>query len=145
MIKLFINYILTTLLLCYTALANDIDHSESYQLFKSGALIVDVRNKSEWEETGVIPDSKLVQMLTPTMTLRNDFIDNLILVIGTNKSIKAGIICKGGGRSSATVAMLKEKGYENIFNLSEGIVGDGKKTGWLTRGYPVVACQNECN
>ena len=80
-----------------------------------------------------------------TMTLRNDFINDLISVIGDDKSIKAGIICKSGGRSSATVAMLKEKGYKNIYNMTEGIVGDETKTGWITRGYPIASCESECN
>ena len=145
MIKLFINLIFLTSIFCHFALANDADYSKSLKLFESGTLIVDVRNKSEWQETGIIPGSKLVQMLTPAMTLRNDFINDLISVIGDDKSIKAGIICKSGGRSSATVAMLKEKGYKNIYNMTEGIVGDETKTGWITRGYPIASCGSECN
>ncbi len=145
MLNLIIKFIFLILMSTNFSLAKDLDHTESLKLYDEGILIIDVRNKSEWKETGIIPNSKLIQMLTPTMTLRNDFIENLIAEIGNDKSIQIGIICKGGGRSSATVAMLKEKGYENIYNFSEGIVGNEKNTGWVSRGYPTIPCGKKCD
>ena len=144
MIKSIIVILFIILFISHKLIAKDISHDESYNLYQSGALIIDVRNKSEWKETGIIPKSKLVPMLTHARTLRNDFIDNLISTIGEDKSIKVGIICRSGGRSSATVSMLKDKGYKNIYNMSEGLVGDGEKTGWISRGYPIIGCGNKC-
>ena len=35
-------------------------------------IIIDVRNKSEWKETGIIPGAHLVQMLNPIYKIRKD-------------------------------------------------------------------------
>ncbi len=143
-----INFTVKTLFIILISIsvssAKDLNHSESLDLYNNSTLIIDVRNKSEWTETGIIPGSKLIQMLTPNMTLRDGFIDDLITLIGNDKLIEVGIICRSGNRSSATVAMLKEKGYKNIYNMSEGIVGASNKTGWINRGYPISDCRNEC-
>ena len=49
------------------------------------------------------------------------------------------------GFSDALLRTLKEKGYKNIYNMIEGVVGDEKNTGWITRGYPIVECQKDCD
>ena len=142
------NFIIKSILIILISnnicIAKDLNHSKSLDLYNNGTLIIDVRNKSEWKETGIVPGAKLVQMLSPNMTLRNDFIDDLISVIGDNKSIEVGIICRSGNRSSATVSMLKEKGYKNIYNIAEGMVGTTETSGWISRGYPTIKCDMEC-
>ena len=112
MLNLIIKILSIFLISISVSIAKDLNHSESLDLYNNKILIIDVRNKSEWKETGIIPGVKLVQMLTPNMTLRNDFIDDLVSVIGNDKSIEVGIICRSGNRSSAAVTMLKEKGYK---------------------------------
>ena len=107
-------------------------------------IIIDVRNKSEWKETGIIPGAYLVQMLNPIYKIRKDFIQEITEVLGPDKNIEAAIICKSGGRSGATVSILRENGYINISNISEGMVGDGKITGWISRGLPTEKCIEKC-
>ena len=144
MLNLIIKILSIFLISISVSIAKDLNHSESLDLYNNGTLIIDVRNTSEWKETGIIPGVKLVQMLTPNMTLRNNFIDDLIAVIGDDKSIEVGIICRSGNRSAATVAMLKEKGYKNIYNIAEGMVGKTETSGWVSRGYPTIECGVEC-
>ncbi len=144
MLNLIIKILSIFLISISVSIAKDLNHSESLDLYNNKILIIDVRNKSEWKETGIIPGVKLVQMLTPNMTLRNDFIDDLVSVIGNDKSIEVGIICRSGNRSSAAVAMLKEKGYKNIYNIAEGMVGTTDTSGWISRGYPTIKCNEEC-
>ena len=79
-------------------------------------LIIDVRSKPEWKETGVIANAKLIQMYTATRTLRKEYVSEVLDYIGDNKGIKVAIICHSGGRSSGTVKMLEDKGYYNISN-----------------------------
>ena len=124
--------------------AKDISPIGALEGLNNNLIIIDVRNKEEWSETGVIPDAKLIQMLSTARTIRKGYIEEIINTLGANKDIKAAIICHSGGRSSATVSMLEEKGYTNISNISEGMVGDGKTTGWISRGLPVVKCTKEC-
>ena len=38
----------------------DIDNAELARLMKSGITVIDIRTQPEWEETGILPDSKLL-------------------------------------------------------------------------------------
>lgn len=144
MLKSLIIIIFIYLIYSFNLFAKDISPVEALKDLNDNLLIIDVRNKEEWSETGVIPGAKLIQMLTTTRTIRNGYIEEIINTLGDKKDINAAIICHSGGRSSATVTMLEGKGYTNISNISEGMVGDGKTTGWISRGLPIVKCIKEC-
>ena len=135
---------ITIFIISFGSLANEISAIEAAKKLKDNIMIIDVRNKSEWKETGVIPGAKLIQMLSSARTIRKEYISELIDVLGEDKNIEAAIICHSGGRSSATVAMLKEKGFTNIFNVSEGMVGNGNTTGWTNRNLPIKKCDDAC-
>ena len=124
--------------------AKDISPIEAAAGLKNNLLIIDVRSKSEWKETGVIPNAKLIQMYSAARTLRKEYISEILDFIGDNKSIEVAIICHSGGRSSGTVKMLEEKGYINISNISEGMVGNDNISGWINRGLPTIKCSKEC-
>ena len=148
MIKNISNIVYISLILCVVsnwAFSIDILPTEANILHENDEIIIiDVRNKSEWKETGIIPGAYLVQMLNPIYKIRKNFIQEITEVLGPDKNIKAAIICKSGGRSGATVSILKENGYINISNISEGMVGDGKITGWISRGLPIKKCLEKC-
>tara|TARA_B110000196_G_C20565216_1_gene394992 strand:+ start:38 stop:505 length:468 start_codon:yes stop_codon:yes gene_type:complete len=133
-------FFISTAIIC----AKDINPIQAAEELKNNLLIIDVRSKLEWKETGVIPNAKLVQMYSATRTLRKEYISEILEVLGEDKSIKAAIICHSGGRSTATVAMLKDKGYINISNIPEGMVGNNNATGWINRGLPIIKCSKEC-
>jgi rhodanese-related sulfurtransferase len=135
---------ITIFIISFGSLANEISAIEAAKKLKDNIMIIDVRNKSEWKETGVIPGAKLIQMLSSARTIRKEYISELMDVLGEDKNIEAAIICHSGGRSSATVAMLKEKGFTNIFNVSEGMVGNGNTTGWTNRNLPIKKCDDAC-
>ena len=132
------------ILLPVSSIANEISVIDVAKELNNNIIIIDVRNVEEWKETGVIPESRLIQMLSPQGSVRNNFIEELITTLGDDKNIKAAIICRSGRRSSATVAMLKDQGFINIFNVTDGIMGDGKTTGWKNRNLPLVKCNEEC-
>ena len=111
---------------------------------ENGLIVIDVRNKEEWKETGIIQNSILIQMLSSGRTIRKEYISELLTTLGEDKDINVAIICHSGGRSSATVSMLQDKGYNNIFNISEGMVGNGSTTGWVNRNLPIIECNAEC-
>jgi rhodanese-related sulfurtransferase len=124
--------------------AKDISPMQAAAEIKNNLLIIDVRSKLEWKETGIIQNAKLIQMYTAARTLRKEYIAEILEVLGNDKSIEAAIICHSGGRSSATVAMLKDQGYINISNIAEGMVGYNDSTGWINRGLPTIKCSQEC-
>ena len=128
----------------FSSIANELSAINASKEMNNNLIIIDVRNKEEWKETGIIPNSILIQMLSSGRTIRKEYITELLTTLGEDKDIKAAIICHSGGRSSATVALLKDEGYNNIFNISEGMVGNGNTTGWINRNLPLITCNEEC-
>ena len=128
----------------FSSIANELSAIDAAKEMSNNLIIIDVRNKEEWKETGIIPNSLLIQMLSAGRTIRKEYIADLLIALGEDKDIKAAIICHSGGRSSATVEMLKNEGFNNIFNISEGMVGNGSTTGWINRNLPLIACNKEC-
>lgn len=144
MFKSFILGVCIFLITTASILAKDISPIEAAAGIKNNLLIIDVRSIPEWKETGVIPNAKLIQMYSSTRTLRKEYISEILNFIGDNKSIEVAIICHSGGRSSGTVKMLEERGYINISNVPEGMVGTDNVTGWINRGLPTIKCSKEC-
>ena len=75
MIKIFkiISFIIFISFSFQSLLAKDIGPIEANKLYEENKIIiVDVRNKSEWEETGIIPGVHLVQMLNPIFKIRKN-------------------------------------------------------------------------
>ena len=131
-------------IICFSSIANELSAINASKEMNNNLIIIDVRNKEEWKETGIIPNSILIQMLSSGRTIRKEYISELLAALGEDKDIKAAIICHSGGRSSATVELLKNEGFNNIFNISEGMVGNGSTTGWINRNLPLIACNKEC-
>ena len=128
----------------FSSIAIELSAIDAAKEMSNNLIIIDVRNKEEWKETGIIPNSLLIQMLSAGRTIRKEYISELLIALGEDKDIKAAIICHSGGRSSATVELLKNEGFNNIFNISEGMVGNGSTTGWINRNLPLIACNKEC-
>lgn len=128
----------------FSSIANELSAIDAAKEMSNNLIIIDVRNKEEWKETGIIPNSLLIQMLSAARTIRKEYISELLIALGEDKDIKAAIICHSGGRSSATVELLKNEGFNNIFNISEGMVGNGSTTGWINRNLPLITCNEEC-
>ena len=128
----------------FSSIANELSAIHAAKEMSNNLIIIDVRNKEEWKETGIIPNSLLIQMLSAGRTIRKEYISELLIALGEDKDIKAAIICHSGGRSSATVELLKNEGFNNIFNISEGMVGNGSTTGWINRNLPLITCNEEC-
>ena len=142
MIKIFLSIFIT--LFSINSVANEISVIDAAKELNNGLVIIDVRNIEEWRETGIIPESKLIQMLSTKGVIRNEFISELLTTLGEDKNIKAAIICRSGRRSSATVAMLKDHGFTNILNITEGMLGDENTTGWKNNNLPLKECIEEC-
>ena len=142
--KIYFIAILLALIFSFNSLANEITAVKAAESMKNGLIIIDVRSKEEWKETGIIPNSILIQMLSSGRTIRKEYISELLTTLGEDKDVNVAIICHSGGRSSATVSMLQDKGFNNIFNISEGMVGNGSTTGWVNRNLPLIACTKEC-
>ncbi len=87
---------------------------------QEGALIVDVRNQSEVAEVSFdVPN----YMNIPLNELENR-------VNEIPKDTEIVMVCRSGERSLKTTYFLMNAGYENVYNMRDGIIK------WATKGFP---------
>ena len=92
------------------------------KLVKDGKYILDIREQSEKEETGVVNEAHFI----PLSTFRTNF-------ESVPKSEDIHIFCKGGGRSLSAMSYLKREGYTNDIYVMKGGI-----TQTIKEGYPLV-------
>ena len=77
---------------------------------ENDALLLDIREPFEWQQTGVLPDAKLISMGELPTSLDQLDQDTPILVV-----------CRTGNRSQHAAAWLDSHGYQAA-NLAGGVV-----------------------
>ena len=85
------------------------------------AVILDVRTPEEVSQ-GMIPGAK------PLNFRASDFSSKLGEL---DKNKTYFVYCKGGGRSSKTIDLMKSSGFKHVHELKDGY------DGWVEAGYPV--------
>ncbi|MDA8870180.1 rhodanese-like domain-containing protein [Rhizobiaceae bacterium] len=95
-------------------------------------LLVDIRTPDEWADTGVPASARPITMHEA------DFLTKLDAAANGRKDAPIGLICAVGGRSAYLSAYLEQQGYTNIIDVSEGMNGSARGSGWLAKGLPVV-------
>jgi rhodanese-related sulfurtransferase len=87
---------------------------------QEGALIVDVRNQSEVAEVSFdVPNY---------MNIPLNELENRINEIPKDTEIV--MVCRSGERSLKTTYFLMNAGYENVYNMRDGIIK------WATKRFP---------
>ena len=99
-------------------------------------IIVDVRTKKEWKETGIIPNSILLNMHNDNYEENKNFVNDLTAYLSKNPNENIAFICASGSRSEIVVNYFTEKGYNNLSHIPDGIVGKNND-GWLFLGFPL--------
>jgi rhodanese-related sulfurtransferase len=137
--KLYLNKILyiCIFIICATSSCasetNDIDNQELKQLMHEGVVVIDVRATSEWQKTGVIEGSHLVMFYDENGKYDIDaWLADVANVADKNQPVV--LICHSGGRSKElSKYLVKEGGYEMVYNVKKGI------TSWIKQNNFVVA------
>jgi len=80
------------------------------------AVLLDIREPFEWNETGVLPDAKLISMGELPKSLDQLSHETPILVV-----------CRTGSRSQHAAAWLESHGYRAA-NLAGGVVAVARAT-----------------
>ena len=88
---------------------------------EANAVILDVRTPEEVKQ-GTIAGAKVLDFRS------SDFATKLE---GLDKTKTYFVYCKGGGRSSKTVDLMKSSGFTHVHELKDGY------DGWVAAGYPV--------
>ena len=112
---------------------------EAHDSYKDDKIIiVDVRTKKEWKETGIIPNSILLNMHNDSYEENKNFVNDLTAYLSKNPNENIAFICASGSRSEIVVNYFTEKGYNNLSHIPDGIVGKNND-GWLFLGFPLKA------
>jgi rhodanese-related sulfurtransferase len=90
------------------------------ELVNSGITIVDIRTEPEWRETGVVPGSVLMTFFRSN---RSYDLEGFIIDLGRHieSADDVALLCRRGNRSAKLAALLSERGFTSIINITGGI------------------------
>jgi rhodanese-related sulfurtransferase len=101
----------------------EISPTKAAAKLKSGeAVIVDVREKDEWDE-GHIPDAIHMSRGTIELDIEEKVPDSNAMII---------CHCGGGGRSALAAESLQKMGYKNVHSMAGGLKA------WRAAGLPTT-------
>ncbi len=100
----------------------DVEAQEAVKLINNGALVVDLRSTESFGR-GHIVNARNVPA---------DEIESRISSLGGDASKPVVAVCDAGVSSRRAVSALRQKGFESVYSLKQGM------TGWAQAGLPVV-------
>ena len=100
----------------------NIDSSEAVGLMNNNAVVLDLRSAEAYGRGHIVG----ARNVTP------DEVEARISGVAADKSKPIVAVCDNGISAKRTVALLRSKGYESVYNLKGGM------TGWTADGLPVV-------
>lgn len=110
----------------------DIDNAELAQLLRSGVTVIDIRTQPEWEETGIVPGSKLLTFFDERG--RADpaaWLEKLKPLARPGDPVV--VICRSGNRTRPVSQLLSQQAVQGkVYNVRNGIKG------WIGSGGAVV-------
>jgi rhodanese-related sulfurtransferase len=105
--------------------------SEAFASNRGGAVLIDVREPSEWAQTGMPKDSIGISVS------RADFVDEVLKASGGDRSKPVALICRSGSRSVKAANALLDAGFTNVTNVGDGWIGrEGVGAGWDAANLP---------
>lgn len=97
-----------------------------------GFIVLDIRSSEEWKESGVAKGAWPVSMHEA------DFSQRLHAILSNNDSNRIALICATGGRTAYISRLLEKNGVSGVFDISEGMFGNGSAPGWIARSLPII-------
>lgn len=98
-------------------------------------VLLDVRSREEWAETG------LAKGAWPVSMHELGFEQRLFAARDLAAGRPVALICATGGRSARLLAALKRAGYTDFIDVSEGMLGSRIGPGWIARGLPMAGLE----
>lgn len=121
--------VIVSLMLIYSLLGeklrgySSVSPSESTRMINhDDAMIIDVRENNEYSDGHIINS---IHIPLSSLKTRLDSIEK-------HKSQKVIVACRSGHRSSQACATLKKEGFEQVFNLSGGVMA------WESASLPLI-------
>tara|TARA_Y100000588_G_scaffold194041_1_gene208171 strand:- start:122 stop:538 length:417 start_codon:yes stop_codon:yes gene_type:complete len=134
---------ISVLFFSLSAAADELDAGEAHSLsLNHDLIIVDIRRASEWRKTGMPVNSHGVSLQNFLKKVRKDFTKDIMKLVEGDLQRPIALICATGGRSAYASGMLKEAGFSQVYNIGEGMLGNGVLPGWVERNLPIRDCDN---
>ena len=110
-----------------------VDAKEFAKLQAKGYPVIDIRTPGEWKETGIIKGSHKMMFFTPNgeADLAEWFFNLGRLVKDKKQPIL--LYCAHANRTKALGEGLVQSGFENVYELKDGI-----ENGWMKLGRKTV-------
>ena len=109
----------------------DVNNKQITELSQNNIPIVDIRRSSEWDQTGVIPNSIMLTFFDKEGKYNLDkWYEKLRLQVDVDKPII--LICRTGRRTSIIAKMMDKKFDKVIYNAKGGI------TSWIDEKFITV-------
>ena len=121
LVRICLSYIcfLLTIKTAFAEIVN-VNNEQIKELSKNNIPIVDIRRSSEWDQTGVVPNSILLTFFDKKGNYNFDkWYENLRLKINDGKPII--LICRSGRRTRIIAEMMDKKFDNVIYNAKYGI------------------------
>mgnify|MGYP001764830067 CR=1 FL=1 len=106
------------------------------------SAVIDIRTKPEWEETGIVPGSKLLTFFDERGKADPAaWLDKVKPLAGPNDPVI--VICRSGNRTKAVSQFLSQQaGYAKVYNVKSGIKGwIADKGAIVPATQSIAACQ----
>lgn len=116
-----------------------IDNAELARLQAKGIPVVDIRTAPEWQQTGIIPGSRLLTFFDERGRANPPaWLAQLKGVASPEQPVI--LICRSGNRTRAVADYLVgEAGYRTVYNVRDGIRAWAREGRSLTPAAPVLA------
>ena len=105
----------------------DIDNAELAKLLAAGVPLIDIRTAPEWQQTGIVPGSRLLTFFDE----RGNAEPGAWLEKAKNfakPSEPVIVICRTGNRTKVLSQFLSDRaGYAKVYNVRQGIVAWAKE------------------
>ena len=114
------------------AAVTQLDNEKTSELLAEGVPLIDVRMKSEWQQTGIVEGSHLLTFFDEKGNYDlKKWVADLEKIAGKEKPFM--LICAVGGRTGNISQFLDKKmGFKQVHNVEKGIVH------WIASDKPVA-------
>lgn len=96
--------------------------------------IIDVRSPPEWAWTGVAKGAARANWWQPG---DKGFLNDVLQAVGGDRTRPIALICARGVRSSKARRFLLARGFTDVRDIGEGMLGSRTGPGWLARKLPL--------
>ena len=102
---------------------------QALRLARGGQVtIIDIRRPDEWCQTGLPAGAERATVRFSRGP--NEFLRKNAKLTQGDKSRPIALICAAGVRSGFAAKLLASRGYPQVLDISEGMLGNGQGAGW---------------